>query len=136
MGTHLNLGRPNAHVIASSAAIDVEERFSYSEKPLNLDRPNARVKASSAALDVEEIGRQLSMASIDSFPLSLASMASYEQPSNSDRVSLTSTKVAYDHSPIPIPGRDYSSSALKLAPATLAPHPKTKIGLPPFEVPY
>mmetsp|Transcript_8544 Transcript_8544/g.9979 ORF Transcript_8544/g.9979 Transcript_8544/m.9979 type:complete len:190 (-) Transcript_8544:163-732(-) len=97
--THLNLGQPNAPVIASSAAIDAEERFSYSEKPLNLDRPNARVKASSAALDVEEIGRQLSMTSIDSFPLSLAPMAcmaSYEQPSNSDRVSLTSTKVAYD----------------------------------------
>jgi len=132
---HLNLGRLNAPVKYSSAAIDVEERFSNLEKPLNLDRPNARVKASSAALDVGEIGRRLSMASIDSFHLSLASMASYEQPSNPDRVSLTSTKVAYDHSPITIPGRAYSSSALKLPPATLAPHPKTKIGLPTGTIP-
>jgi len=132
---HSNRDRSNAPVKASSAAIDVEERFSNLEKPINLDRPNARVKASSAAIDVGEIGRRLSMPSIDSFHLSLASMTSYEQPSNPDRVSLASTKVAYDHSPITIPGRDYPSSALKVPPATLAPRPETKIGLPPGAIP-
>jgi len=109
----------------------MERRFSYLEKHLNLDRPNEPVKFSSAAIDVGEIGRKLSMASIDSFHLSLASMASHEQPSNPDRISPTSTKVAYDHIPITIPGKDYSNLALKLSPGTLAPHPKTKIGLPP-----
>jgi len=88
--THLNQGRPNAPVIASSAAIDVEERSSYSKKPLSLERPDA----------LEEIGRMFSISSIDSFRLSLASMPFMtfnEQPSNSDRF-------------------------LKLAPATLARH--------------